>query len=100
MDELLDLTTEEIDNIINAPSEEEKITIENWNNYKNNINMQITNMWNFMLYNQFNNEEIRRLHQEKERLDRTIKRLNENNNKLYDDNCDMKKKLEKTARAA
>lgn len=98
MDELLDLTTEEIDNIINAPSEEEKITIENWNNYKNNINMQITNMWNFILYNQFNNEEIRRLHQEKERLDRTIKKLNEDNNKLYDDNCDMKKKLDKTAR--
>jgi stage V sporulation protein K len=98
MDELLNLSSEEIDNIINTTTEEEKITIENWNNYKNNINMQMTNMWNFMLYNQFNNEEIRRLQQEKERLDRTIKRLNEDNNRLYDDNCDMKKKIDKVVK--
>ena len=39
-------------------------TLDQWTHYSNNIPNQMTNMWNFMLYNQFNNEEIRRLHRE------------------------------------
>ena len=39
-------------------------TLDQWTHYSNDIPNQMTNMWNFMLYNQFNNEEIRRLHRE------------------------------------
>jgi len=32
---------------------------EKWKNYCNNIDGSIKTMWNFVLYNQFNNDEIR-----------------------------------------
>ena len=75
MDDLLDLNmndliNEERDNL--HISNEELITINNWADYKNNINNKINTMWNFVLYNDFNNKEIRRLHKE---IDSTEKKL-------------------------
>ena len=52
-------------------------------------------MWNFILYNDFNNEEIRRLHNEVNSMDKTLKKLTDDNSRLYDDNCFMKRKLDK-----
>jgi len=52
-------------------------TIERWDNYRNNIDTQITNMWNFMIYNQFNNEEIRRLHRKNKNLIEDLERTND-----------------------
>ena len=50
--------------------------INNWNNYSSNIPSQITTMWNFMLYNQFNNEEIRRLQRHNQFLENDLERCN------------------------
>lgn len=62
-------------------------TLEQWNNYNNNIPNQLTNMWNFVLYNQFNNEEIRRLHRE-------IKYLKEDREYLQNDIKSYKRKID------
>ena len=98
MDDLLDLNmndliNEERDNL--HISNEELITINNWADYKNNINNKINTMWNFVLYNDFNNEEIRRLHKEIDSTEKKLKRLSDDNNRLFEDNCDMKRKLDK-----
>lgn len=62
-------------------------TLEQWNNYNNNIPNQLTNMWNFVLYNQFNNEEIRRLHRE-------IKYLKEDREYLQNDIKSYKRRID------
>ena len=98
MDDLLDLN---MDDLINEGrgnlniSNEELITIDNWTNYKNNINNKINSMWNFVLYNDFNNEEIRRLHKEINSNEKNLKRLYEDNDRLFEDNRNMKRKLDK-----
>lgn len=95
MDDLLDINFDDLINTNNLNLNPEEITtLDNWNNYKNNINSRITNMWNFMLYNQFNNEEIRRLQDEKQNLEKRIDKIKRDNDKLYDDNCNMKRKIE------
>ena len=93
MDDLLDLSLDDL--IGNKINREELITIDNWNSYKNNINNKISTMWNFILYNDFNNEEIRRLHTDLNSMDKTLKKLTDDNSKLYDDNCFLKRKLDK-----
>ena len=83
MDELLDMNLEElINNSSNTINNEVLITIDNWNNYKNNIDNTMKNMWDFMLYNQFNNEEIIRLHNELNSNNKIIKRLTSDNDRL------------------
>jgi SpoVK/Ycf46/Vps4 family AAA+-type ATPase len=60
---------EDIEELLNGdPSEllsndtnENTEIINNWNNYCNNISNQMNSMWNFILYNQFVNEEVNRL---------------------------------------
>jgi len=68
-------------------------TIKNWNSFSNNVNTQISTMWNFVLYNQFNNEEIRRLHNEMNGLNTNINNLKKNNKYLCKENHDMKLEL-------
>ena len=55
MDDLLDLNINNSGNLSKDTDVQELITIENWNQYKFNIDNSISTMWNFMLYNQFNN---------------------------------------------
>tara|TARA_B100001121_G_C18700115_1_gene627116 strand:- start:4445 stop:5815 length:1371 start_codon:yes stop_codon:yes gene_type:complete len=97
MDDLLDFTFDELERGVtnNKINNEELITINNWNNYKSNINNKINTMWNFILYNDFNNQEIRRLHDEINSMDKTLNNLTHDNNKLFEDNRNMKRKLEK-----
>ena len=97
MDDLLDFTLEEFERgVINSKvNNEELMIINNWNNFKSNINNKINTMWNFILYNEFNNEEIRRLHNEINSMDKTLNNLTDDNNKLFEDNRNMKRKLEK-----
>ena len=95
MDELLDLNVNDIINDTNI-SVERMNTLNNWNNYKNNINNSIQMMWNFILYNQFNNEEIRRLHNEKVQLEKLNKILHKENTKLFEDAYALKKKNNKS----
>lgn len=96
MDDLLDLNINNSGNLSKDTDVQELITIENWNQYKFNIDNSISTMWNFMLYNQFNNEEIRRLHIDVVTMNKTIKNLSKENDKLYDDYISVKRKLEKS----
>jgi SpoVK/Ycf46/Vps4 family AAA+-type ATPase len=82
----IDIHSEEI-NSEGIYSEGINLTLENWNGYYNNIHNQITNMWNFILYNQFNNEEINRLHKE-------INLLKKENNDLNDKYKSQKRKYD------
>ena len=96
MDEFLDINLDEfINNSTNEINSQELITINNWNNYKNNIDNTMKTMWDFMLYNQFNNEEIIRLQNELKSNNRIIKSLTNDNNKLYENNQKIKRKLDK-----
>tara|TARA_Y100000590_G_scaffold80432_1_gene89316 strand:+ start:5168 stop:6547 length:1380 start_codon:yes stop_codon:yes gene_type:complete len=97
MDDLLDFTFEELERGItnNKINNDELITINNWNNYKSNINNKINTMWNFILYNDFNNEEIRRLQSDINSKDKILNNLTNDNNNLFEENRNMKRKLEK-----
>lgn len=61
----------------NTTNNELNNTLNEWINYNNDIPNQMSTMWNFILYNQFNNEEIRRLHREIRFLKKDKKELNE-----------------------
>jgi len=63
-------------------------TYGNWIKYCENINTKITTMWNFILYNQFNNEEIKRLY-------RKIRFLKSDNKYFIKQNIDLEKKINK-----
>ena len=39
-------------------------TIKNWEKYSENFDNKINEMWNFVMYNDFSNNEIKRLHRE------------------------------------
>ena len=71
---------DELNNIFNelnnTTDNELNNTLNEWINYNNDIPNQMSTMWNFMLYNQFNNEEIRRLHREIRFLKKDKKDLN------------------------
>ena len=53
--------TNSIQDLLNPEVYNEETYRNNWTNYCNGINNSINTMWNFILYNQFNNEEIRKL---------------------------------------
>jgi SpoVK/Ycf46/Vps4 family AAA+-type ATPase len=89
MDELTDFNK----NITIEKESQINNTIKKWEEYKNNLDNQIMNMWNFVLYNQFNNEEIRRLHSKIIGLNRHIDNLTKDNDDLFNDNNKMRKKL-------
>jgi len=77
-------------------------TIDNWNDYRDKVDSQLTTMWNFVLYNQFTNEEIRRLHRKinylNEDLDKSNKEYQHLSNKfedIYRTNKTLKRKISK-----
>jgi AAA+ superfamily predicted ATPase len=47
--------------------------INNWNSYMTDVNNKLLNMWNFILYNDFSNKEINRLHNVIEDKEKMIK---------------------------
>ena len=49
---------------LNKYHKEEQQVMSNWHNYLSEIEQRNTQMWNTILYNQFVNEEIRRLNRE------------------------------------
>lgn len=66
----------------------ERQTVENYQSYMNTLQTQLTTMWNFVLYSQFNNEEIRKLYRE-------IRFLKMDNNMFKEKNEKYKKDLDK-----
>ena len=48
---------------------------QNWKDYKNNINDRLKTMWNFINFNDFKNEEFRKVYLEKEELTKKIVKL-------------------------
>ena len=55
---------ENTNTIINQPQENlQEQYINSWYTYHNNVQSQVNTMWNFMLYNDFNNKEILNLHE-------------------------------------
>jgi len=100
IEDMLNLRESVLDPIIEEPNLQEEYS-NNWINYCNNINSQISSMWNFMLFNDFNNKEILNLHNTIERKNQELNKLNDINNRLefnYDDlkreNRKLKRKLE------
>jgi SpoVK/Ycf46/Vps4 family AAA+-type ATPase len=78
---------------------EEQLSV-NWQNYLFTIDSKLQNMWNFILYNQFNNEEIRRLERQhkfsEEELDyckNKIEELEDTNDSLRRENRKLDKKI-------
>ena len=71
----IDFENDDLFSILNGDIGTNEV-INNWNNYSSNIPSQITTMWNFMLYNQFNNEEIRRLQRHNQFLENDLERCN------------------------
>ena len=78
-------------------------TLDRLTHYSNDIPNQMTNMWNFMLYNQFNNEEIRRLHreihflkQDKSDMSKDINSYKRKIDELNEDICEIRKKAKKS----
>jgi len=64
----------------------EKETIQKWNEYYNDIDNRVKSMWNFVLYNQFNNEEIKSLHRKIRFLEDDVKYFEEKIEHLEHDN--------------
>ena len=58
---------------------------EKWKEYCNNVDGSIRTMWNFVLYNQFNNDEIRRLNNKNSDLEGQLKYCKDVNYKMKDD---------------
>jgi hypothetical protein len=49
--------------------------INHWNKYMEDVNNKLVNMWNFILYNDFSNTEISRLHKVIENKEKMIKEI-------------------------
>ena len=77
---------------------EEKETLNNWNRYLKDTHERNSQMWNSILYNQFVNEEVRRLNREIYFLRDDLKKEKSSNDKLYNDNKRMAKALDKYER--
>ena len=76
--------------------------INNWNTYCNNISNQIHSMWNFILYNQFVNEEVNKLQHKVDYVESKHISLKLNYENLQDENSQLsftnkrlKRKLDK-----
>ena len=61
LEDMLKLKENNLGTIIEEQNLQEEYS-NNWINYCNNINSQISSMWNFMLFNDFNNKEISNLY--------------------------------------
>jgi len=59
LEELERLLSDPTPDLIQHNNDDELVN--NWNNYCNSVSSQLHSMWNFILYNQFTNDEIRRL---------------------------------------
>lgn len=64
----------------------------NWQNYISTIDSQVHNMWNFILYNQFNNQEIRKLDITNQMLNLMLDKSEEKIKELKKENENLKKK--------
>tara|TARA_B100000524_G_scaffold341946_1_gene236520 strand:- start:1259 stop:2575 length:1317 start_codon:yes stop_codon:yes gene_type:complete len=71
---------------------EERDTIQNWQKYLEETDERNNQMWNTILYNQFVNEEIRRLNKKIYFLKDDIKRISNENDTLSEENNFLKKK--------
>lgn len=73
--------------IVNQEQSNDEEYTNNWIHYCQNLNDNIDTMWNFILYNQFNNEEIRRLQNQ-------INNLEKDNHFLKNKNKFLKTELD------
>ena len=74
---------------------EEQDTVRNWNRYMQNTHERNNQMWNSILYNQFVNEEVRRLHRKIYFIKDDLRRERDSNRQLKYDNEKFKHKLDK-----
>lgn len=71
---------------------EERDTLQNWQRYLDDTHKRNNQMWNSIQYNQFVNEEIRRLNRKIYFLKEDIKKCCSENDKLTEENSLLKKK--------
>merc|ERR1711991_272911 len=74
---------------------EEKETLDNWNRYINDSHERSSEMWNTILYNQFVNEEIRRLNRKIYYLKDDLQREKQDNEKNELKINNLKKEIQK-----
>ena len=74
---------------------QEQETLHNWQRYLEDTQERSSHMWNSILYNQFVNEEVRRLNTKICFLKDDLKKEKSSYNKLHHDNEKLKKSLGK-----
>lgn len=74
---------------------EEQETLYNWQRYLQDTQERNSHMWNSILYNQFVNEEVRRLNTKISFLKEDLKKEKSSYNKLHHDNDKLRKSLGK-----
>ena len=74
---------------------QEQETLHNWQRYLQDTQERSSHMWNSILYNQFVNEEVRRLNTKICYLKEDLKKEKSSYNKLHHDNEKLKKSLGK-----
>jgi energy-coupling factor transporter ATP-binding protein EcfA2 len=67
-------------------------TINNWKEYQKDIDKKVDTMWNLIHYNEFKNEEIRRLNSKIVGMKDHIDRLKKDNDDLFFENKRLKRK--------
>ena len=90
-DEINDEVNILLDDTINKLENE---TVTNWIDYQQDVNNKITTMWNFVLYSEFNNEEIRRLHRELRFLRKDYNQCKEEKNDVSEKLIKLEKRVD------
>ena len=71
---------------------EERDTLRNWHRYLDDTHERNNQMWNSIQYNQFVNEEIRRLNRKIYFLKEDVKKFRSENDRLTEENSVFKKR--------
>ena len=75
--------------------DEEQDTLQNWQKYLQDTHERSSHMWNSILYNQFVNEEVRRLQRKIYYIKDDLKKEKSTIDKLSNDNKKLTKSLDK-----
>jgi hypothetical protein len=88
-----DINTLSVNNTQSVNNMQSNNTDIKWILYKNDIENRIQQMWNFFLYNQFNNEEIQKLTREIRFIMKDLEIYKEKNKKNLDNISNLQKKI-------
>jgi len=91
LEDIEDMLNYQENNSTNIPQENlQEQYVNNWHTYYNNVQSQVNTMWNFMLYNKFNNKEILNLHDKINEKNIKYQKLSDDYNSLAFTNDNLK----------